>query len=171
MSTDREEFDEFVRQHREALVRYALVLCRDPHFAQDLVQETFLRMWRARKASNDATELNRSFARTILKNILIDHLRRRGKEIELFRKAGETATAILPEYPSDRSAARERIRRFLEKLSEPLQEIFFLNVVAGFKPREIAEFVGLKPATVSNYLSGVRKLIKTEHPDLDDDNS
>jgi DNA-directed RNA polymerase specialized sigma24 family protein len=40
MSTNREQFDEFVREHREALVRYALVLCRDPHFAQDLVQET-----------------------------------------------------------------------------------------------------------------------------------
>lgn len=171
MSTDREEFDEFVRQHRETLVRYALVLCRDSHFAQDLVQETFLRMWRIRKTGDRAIELNRYLAATILKNILIDQLRRRGKEIELFRRMGETPTAILPEDPSDKSAAREQIRRFLEKLSAPLQEIFFLNVVGGFQPREIAEFVGLKPTTISNYLSGIRKLIKAEHPDLNDDNS
>lgn len=171
MSTDREEFDEFVRKHREALVRYALVLCRDPHFAQDLTQETFLRMWRIRKTGDRTIELNQYLAATILKNILIDQLRRRGKEIELFRRIGEIPTAILPEYPSDKSAAREQIRRFLEKLSAPLQEIFFLNVVGGFQPREIAEFVGLKPTTISNYLSGIRKLIKAEDPDLNDDNS
>lgn len=166
MSTDREQFDEFVREHREALVRYALVLCRDPHFAQDLVQETFLKIWRYRKTSDETTQLNRHFAATILKHALIDHLRRQGRERELYGKMGEAPTGILPEYPSDDIAARDRIRRFLEKLPERSKEIFFLSVVGGFKPSEIGDLVGLKPATVSNYLHQVRKLIKDEHPDV-----
>jgi RNA polymerase sigma-70 factor (ECF subfamily) len=76
---------------------------------------------------------------------------------------------MLPEHPSDNAAARDRIRRFLEKLPERSKEIFFLSVVGGFKPSEIASLLGLKPATVSNYLHRVRKLIKDEHPDLDAD--
>src|SRR5262245_735969 len=82
MSTDRDKFDKFVGQHREGLVRYALTLQRDPGLAQDLVQQTFRKMWELFTASDPSIQLNRFLAVTILKDTLIAHLRRE-KGIEI----------------------------------------------------------------------------------------
>ena len=43
---NRDAFAELVTRHIDALYRYAMRLCRDPVLADDLVQETWLSVWR-----------------------------------------------------------------------------------------------------------------------------
>ena len=47
MSADRLKFERLIADHMEDLQRYALWLCKNPTLANDLVQETFLRAWKA----------------------------------------------------------------------------------------------------------------------------
>jgi RNA polymerase sigma-70 factor (ECF subfamily) len=168
---NRPWIDEFIRQHREMLLRYALFLCRDPDLAQDLVQETFIRMWRSPKAEHLAETAKPYYARKILLRLFLDYLRRQGNEAEVLKEIYEAPRGRPAEYPSDKAADREQILRFLEKLPERSREVFFLKVVGGFGPTEIGALLGLKPSTVSNYLSGIKRLIKEEHPDLGENNS
>ncbi len=72
MQSNQIRFEEMVRQYLDDLNRYALWLCKDPTFARDLVQETFLRAWRSfarlrePKAAKSwlITILRREFARS-----------------------------------------------------------------------------------------------------------
>src|SRR5947199_10098509 len=45
---DPEAFAELMRRHRELLIPFFVSLSRDAELAEDLFQETFIRLWRAR---------------------------------------------------------------------------------------------------------------------------
>lgn len=69
-------------QHGDSLYRFALLRVRNPTTAEDLVQETLLAAWRA-KDSFAGQAAERTWLIAILKNKLIDHFRRTGRETPL----------------------------------------------------------------------------------------
>ena len=76
-SDKRRRFDTLAREFSTDLYRYALWLCNDPAQANDLVQETFMRAWRAldslkeQKAAKGwlITILRREHARTFERKV------------------------------------------------------------------------------------------------------
>ena len=69
----------WVDDHGECLYRYALVRVRKPEIAEDLVQETFLAAVRGyEKFGRRSSE--RSWLVGILKNKIVDHFRKLGRE-------------------------------------------------------------------------------------------
>lgn len=80
--------EDWLRQHGDALFRYAFFRTRDRTQAEDLVQETLLAALKARHGF-----VGRSSERTwlvgILKNKLADHLRKSGRQ-QLFGDLAET---------------------------------------------------------------------------------
>ncbi|MCS7089432.1 MAG: RNA polymerase sigma factor [Verrucomicrobiota bacterium] len=77
---DLAAFDELVRRHHGRIWRYLQLLCRDPHTAADLTQETFVTAF---------LQLHRFYPTrawlpwlfTIARNKWVDHQRRRGVEL------------------------------------------------------------------------------------------
>ena len=67
MTKLRTDFDTLVSAHSPELFRYAMGLCHNRDTAEDLVQETFLRAWRARADLRDGSAV-RSWLYTILRN-------------------------------------------------------------------------------------------------------
>ncbi|WP_280136463.1 sigma factor, partial [Aeromonas bivalvium] len=47
MADKQKKYEALVHALHGDIYRYAYWLCRDPHVAEDLVQETYLRAWRA----------------------------------------------------------------------------------------------------------------------------
>ncbi|MGO2562437.1 MAG: sigma factor, partial [Pseudoalteromonas nigrifaciens] len=47
MAQKQKRYEALVHVYHKELYRFAYWLCRDPHIADDLVQETFLRAWRS----------------------------------------------------------------------------------------------------------------------------
>lgn len=69
-------------QHGDALYRYAMLRVREPAAAEDLVQDTLLAALRAKdRFAGQAAE--RTWLIAILKNKIIDHFRRRAREVPL----------------------------------------------------------------------------------------
>jgi RNA polymerase sigma-70 factor (ECF subfamily) len=79
---DRTQFDCFVREHAQAVRRYALSLTRDPWTADDVLQETFLRAWKywptfRGKSTREAWVIR------ICRNVAFDVLATRVKNVPL----------------------------------------------------------------------------------------
>ena len=72
----------WVREHGDALFRYALGRLRDRAAAEDAVQETFLGALKARERYRPGTSL-RGWLMGILKHKVVDHLRRSARQVEL----------------------------------------------------------------------------------------
>ncbi len=84
MTTDTERthrFNELAEAYSTDLYRYALWICGNDALAKDLVQETFLRAWRALDSLNDVaaakswliTILRREYARTFERKVPVVH--------------------------------------------------------------------------------------------------
>lgn len=82
----------WISNYADALYAYAKPRVDDAQLAEDLVQETFLSAWKAKDGfKGEASE--KSWLFTILKNKIIDHYRKKSKEI-IQTGAGQDATDL-----------------------------------------------------------------------------
>lgn len=73
MSLDEDVVAAIYRDHGPALRRFVLNACRDPHMADDVVQETVLRVW---QQAPQITGSLRSYLFRTARNIMIDNYRK-----------------------------------------------------------------------------------------------
>ena len=107
-STVHADFAALVQAHGDDLYRYARWLCRDPHRAQDLVQEALLRGWRGFAALRDAdatrawlvTTLRREYFRYLMRLEPYDGVEDRfDRETLLAKRAADINRGFFPESP------------------------------------------------------------------------
>jgi RNA polymerase sigma-70 factor, ECF subfamily len=73
MPLDEDIVESIYREHGEALRRFVLSASRDPQLAEDVVQETVLRVW---QHAPDVNGSFRSYLYRTARNIMIDNYRR-----------------------------------------------------------------------------------------------
>jgi RNA polymerase sigma-70 factor, ECF subfamily len=154
-------FDALVDRHKLRLFRHVRRRVADPHKAEDLTQEAFLRLFRAARGGVGYTA-GRSrvvtWLFTIAGNVVTDHLRAEGVRASV-RLAREQAE---PQDPHDAAAAREgesRVRRLLLELPEAQRTVVELHVLDGLTLAEVAELTGAPVPTVkSRLVYALRKL-------------
>ena len=153
-------FDELVDRHKVRLFRHIRRRIADPHKAEDLTQEAFLRLFRAARESGYSAGRARvvTWLFTIAANVVTDHLRAEGvrESVRLVREQSE------PTDPHDAAAAREgesRVRRLLLELPEAQRTVVELHVLDGLTFADVAELVGAPVPTVkSRLVYALRKL-------------
>lgn len=164
-------------EHMQSLYSAALRMTRNPADAEDLVQETYLKAYRAYGSFEEGTNL-KAWLYRILTNTFINSYRSRkrrpeqtefdeGEDFYLFRHLGG-----LEAVSAGRSAEEEVMDHFTEAdvkaAVEGLPEQFRLAVlladVEGFSYKEIAEILDVPIGTVMSRLHrGRRTLQKALH--------
>lgn len=100
--------------------------------AEDLLQETFLRVVRAQQEYREQGQ-ERAWLFRIARNVLLNRRRRQGRSPQL----GELGEAAAP-VPGPRPLERIGLHRALVDLEEKLREAFLLREVGGLGYQEIA---------------------------------
>ena len=161
----RAAFSRLVREHAAVLHGVAARLLPRAADAEDAVQETYLRAWRAldrfRHEARPRTWLFR-----ILLNTCHDRRRRHG-----LRRREQGAERLQPADPARRTVRRELVDRVLDAVDElpPRQrECLLLRVHAGLEYAEIASLLGIGVGSVKTHLvSGRRTLVRRFGEELD----
>src|SRR5689334_13830210 len=144
-------YEEFARSRLQALLRYAVMLTGDPHTAQDLVQETMIRVqlkWR-RVVKADQPE---RYVQRMLTNAYIDL--RRGSwlsRVTLLAEPAEPRQATTDH--ADRTAARDEMWLLLARLPRRQRAALVLRFYEGLPDSEIAEVLGCAAGTVRAHIS------------------
>lgn len=155
----RSVFESTVRAYSIELFRFAYWLCRDRAVAEDLVQETFARAWKAWENLTDP-EAVKHWLFTILRREHARLYERREPERvwvedqeELERLAGHTHQPAL------------EVREALMKLPESYRAPLLMQVLGGFSAAEIAAALEISEdavlARVSRARRGMRELLET----------
>ncbi len=138
-----ELYEEFERE----LKRYATGLTRDGEWADDLVQDTFIRaMGHLALLGQLQSHQQRAWLRRTLKNLFLDELRSRRRQ--------ETALAQLGE-PDEEELALSPAADFEEKVKlvpAHYRGLLQQHFVLGMSSEEIAHDLGVPPATVRSRL-------------------
>jgi RNA polymerase sigma-70 factor (ECF subfamily) len=145
-----EAFDRLHDALAPALKAYLTSLTRDATRADDLLQETFLQMHRAR-ASHTPGEAVRPWVFAIAKRVFLMHVRGT-KRRERYEQADqhephEQGGHLSPASPeaADRLHARRSIESALRQVPADGRRAFLMHHLFGFSFKEIAEKLGIKP--------------------------
>lgn len=156
MATKQIRYEALVKALHADLYRYAYWLCHDKHIAEDLVQETFLRAWRALDSLKDE-KAAKSWLITILRRENARRFERKRFEMSEYEEATITDhISTSTEQQLENHWLREKIAQLPAEYSEPL----VLQVVGGFSGEEIATMLDLNKNTVMTRLFRARNQLK-----------
>lgn len=152
-------------EYEAPLLRYASGLLRDPHAAQDVVQNVFIKLFRQWAPGKHPTESIRPWLYRVTHNEAIDYLRRQKRLAFLhWKHAQEPAPAANP-------AGDDRIEQVLaavRKLDLHEQQVVLLRLQEGLSYEDIARVTGRTTGNVGCILHhAVKKLgrlVKRETP-------
>lgn len=172
LATDLDRgFEPLVRSYQEALYRFALRLTNHPSEAEEAVQDTFVRVYRA--LDGYPPERIRSLSLRpwlyrITLNVCRNRLRRRAVATVPYEGEGEMDEAPGPPEMAASAEVRSELALLLMELSEPHRAAVVLRHVEGLSYGEIAEVlgqpVGTVKANVHRGLSALRTALKGEIP-------
>lgn len=149
-------FEQLVRAYSNDLYRMAYWLAKDKEVAEDLVQETFTRAWKAIDSLKDE-QAAKAWLITILRR---ENARRFEKIQPDLVEIDESLVSDNPHnQPGDR-LEKQQLHQAILKLEPDFKEPLILQVVWGYSGEEIAEQMGLKLATVNTRLFRARKQLK-----------
>jgi RNA polymerase sigma-70 factor (ECF subfamily) len=151
-------FDSNVLEMAPRLRAFLRRRVRDDATADDLTQETLLKVYRSRAALRDGTRLEAWLFR-VARTTLIDHYRRRKPTEEL---PAALAAESGDEVDSLRVAIAASTRRFLEELPEIYREPVRLAEMEGLPLAKIALRMNLSLTAVKSRVRRGRQLLKSK---------
>ncbi len=139
--------------------RTACLVLRDPHGAQDAVQEAFLRVWRFRDAV-PAGEARTAWLYRVVVNACISRIRsekaRAGLDNGPEALGGLADTGPQPSQAAEQSGLAGDVLAALGELPESLRVPLVLRFYAGLSEKEIARAIDRRPGTVKSRLHEAR---------------
>lgn len=147
-------------EHGRVLFGFALNGVGDRGLAEDCVQETFLRAWRARDRYRSERASERTWLFSIARNVVIDALRARSRrptpvDTERAEAGEETATDRTEQQVEDRVV----LAAGLARLSPEHREVIVAVQVDGLGYAQLAERTGVPVATLRTRMYyGLRSL-------------
>ncbi len=129
--------------------------------AEDAVIETFLRIIENReKFSNIPGERKPAYAKTILKHISLDMIRKRNHHA-IEELTDDTLNGNLSvEEIAEGNVLFERLVEYIKSMSEALQQVLYLRLNYNFTSKQIAETLGISVDATKKRLSNAQKQIK-----------
>ncbi|MDW5327791.1 SigE family RNA polymerase sigma factor [Plantactinospora sp. KLBMP9567] len=153
-------YEEFADSRLTALLRYAVMLTGDPHLAQDLVQETMVRVqlnWR-RVARADAPE---RYVRRMLTNQYLDWQRGSWVRRVLLRAEPDEALAVRVDH-AETTVERDQVWNWLSRLPRRQRAALVLRYYEDLPDAEIAEVLGCAVGTVRSAISRALATLRAE---------
>ena len=172
---DEESFNELVSRYKDPLFNYVARMLKDRVYAEDIVQETFVRVYRNRNRYQQIAKFS-TWIYTIAINLTKTELRRQnlrrffslsgsadsGKSFEL------PDTKINLEKSAEDTIVGERIKGAIDELPKTFREVIILRDIQELSYEEISKIVGVPLGTVKSRVNRGRtrlqKMLKDLHP-------
>lgn len=152
---DRGAFEELYHLFEKPLTNYLFRLSGNRARAEDLLQDAFLRLWKAAPTYEPSAKVSTYIFRIAHNLFLNDAARRREKALE----SVDAETRSDPGSDLSRREVQSAVQRAVEALPEGEREVLLLSEYNGFKYAEISEILGIPVGTVkSRMFSAVQRL-------------
>ena len=148
---DPADYDELIRRYQSDVRNWLRHLTGDPSWADDLAQETFIRVWERLRTINDAGKL-KAWVMKIAYNMFLQSRRRQGREARLSDALGREHLAAETHVTLSRDPGVADLPRMLAALTEEQRIAMVLCYAYGMSHREIAELTEMPLGTVKSHI-------------------
>jgi RNA polymerase sigma-70 factor, ECF subfamily len=169
---DAPAFEELMLRYQNRLVSLLTHMVGQHDQAEDLAQEVFLRVYRARKGYVPGAKFS-TWLFTIAGNVAANALRSRARrhEVNLAPATSDTgsmpleavavaASGQMPTRQLDKAELRDVVRQAIETLNDRQRMAVLLSKFEHFNYAEIAEIMDLSPEAVKSLLSRARSHLR-----------
>jgi RNA polymerase sigma-70 factor (ECF subfamily) len=161
--------EKLYRDEAPALRLYVKRLVRDAGIAEDIVQDSFLRLWRA--LGGDAVKSPRAVLFTTARNLGLNHLRNaRVRNSEVARAAcADAFFSVLPTAEEQMICGEDAAasRDLLAMLPVRCREALVLRVIEEMSYKEMAKQMRLSISTIEKHVGKGKQLFKRHAMDAD----
>ncbi len=153
----REAFETLIQRHQHPLMNFFRRM-GDYTSAEDLVQETFVRLFKARGRYRPEAKFT-TFLYTLARRAWIDHRRRAGRRDAAYESFASELDVRLDSGTGSEKEMHQRVRDALAELSEDMRGCVIMSIYQGFKYEQIAQIMGIPLGTVkTRVFHAMRKL-------------
>ena len=158
---DEPAFRELYARHGRQVMAFAYHLTHSAVDAEDILQETFLRLWTGREQLPEIEHFG-NYIFTIARNKTLDHLRKVALQQKLMDRVWANISEVADdlELQLDARESRALIGKALARLSPQKQKIFHLSRHQGLSHEEIGQQLHLSRSRVKNLLVEILKYIR-----------
>lgn len=147
------EYNKCVELFSDNIYRFAMKSVRDTNTANDLVQDTFLRLWQ--HVSDVDFERVKSYLFRIAHNLMIDYFRKNKRNAD-FELVNQSQYSYFHEYTD----IKEQLDKAICTLPQIQKTVLMLRDYEGYSYDEIGEIAGLNNSQVKVYIYRARKKLK-----------
>ncbi len=171
-----EAFDEIVKRYRNPLFSFIYRILGDPAYTEDLLQETFIRVWSNRDSYREVARFS-TWIYTIAGNLAKSELRR--QKIRRWFSIGSPSGSGEDDRPLDiqdedadphrdmeRRTIKRRVDEEIKKLPPVFREVIVLRDVQELSYEEISEILKIPLGTVKSRVNRARLRLQKRLRDL-----
>jgi RNA polymerase sigma-70 factor (ECF subfamily) len=151
-------FAALVERHSRLMFRIAYSLLRNPHDAEDAVQESFLKLYRG-DAWRQMKDEKAFLARTVWR-VALDRLPARASQRDDVAGTELASVGASPEESAVAGDAHALLRRLIDSLPEELRQALLLSAIEEMTSREVATAMGIPEGTVRTRLMRAKTELK-----------
>ena len=155
-------FQETFYKYYEPLCKYAFTLVKEPHSCEDIVQETFLRVWEKKQNLIGSEELT-WYMYTAIRNNCLTFLEKSKKTVLrdiTGQEIADTTATDRPLQPVKESDYDALLKKALENLPPKCREVFVLSRVSNLTYKQISDSLGISIKTVENQMGKALKILR-----------
>lgn len=157
-ATEKIGFEEAFALHHRTVFRAARSVVQDSGLAEDITQETFLRLYKHQASITDSEMLRPWLIRVainVAKNTIRGQFRANTRDENYVKETG-TFTAASIETDYEEQAGVSEIYRALNKIKEPLRSCLILKQ-QGLSYKEIAGSLELNESSIGTFVARARQ--------------
>jgi RNA polymerase sigma-70 factor (ECF subfamily) len=155
-------FQQAFYQHYEPLCRYAFALVKEYDASEDIVQETFLRVWEKKQELVGTDGLN-FYLFGAVRNNCLSFLEKKQKNI-VGELTGDEIADTSMERPPEKESGKDYhtlLQEAMDNLPPKCREVFVLSRVSGLTYQQISETLDISVKTVENHMGKALRILRS----------
>jgi RNA polymerase sigma-70 factor (family 1) len=160
--SDHIAFKQIFEHFHEKVFNFLVFKINDAELAEDLLQDTFVRLWENRQILNEKQSIT-SYIFTIAGNLVLNHIRH--KKVILKYSKNRTFQFLTEENPHntiENKELNEIIVKTIDRFTDRIRMVFLLSRVEKLSYKEIAERLNIEVSTVESHMVKALKILRKE---------
>ena len=148
---DKKVFEIIHQDHSRTLRNFIYYKCGDIQQAEDVVQETFIKLWN--NCAKVIFEKAKSYLYTVANNTFLNEVAHKKVVLKHQKSVSNNSTNITPEFVLEEKEFMTKLKNAIADLPEKQREVFLLSRIDNKKYSEIADIVGITVKAVEKRMS------------------
>jgi len=154
---------------KDKLFRLALRITLDRPEAEDIVEDTLVRVWNKREDLGQVDSVE-AYCLTVCRNLALDRSERKEAQNLSLQAAAYDAPdrAASPQERLEREERLERVKQLFDQLPERQRSVMQLRDIEGKTYKEVAEIMGMSEENVKVTLFRARQTLRQKYKKIDE---